>query len=102
MSLFGWRERRRIADLEARDEVRLARIAELEELLAAPDDEYSLRRRAEIAGRVIDLERRLREKGDALQLALRRLDDAMGLGTVEEKALEDAGARERARRGGGV
>lgn len=92
--------RARVAELEVRDTYRLTRIANLEAALATASGgrEGSVRRMADMAGRVISLERELAAKDEALQKALRQLDDAIGVGPAVESVLDAAGAREHARR----
>jgi len=92
--------RNRIAELETRDTYRLTRITNLEAALATATVGAggNARRMGDMASRVIDLERELAAKDEALQKALRQLDDAMGVGPAAESVLDAAGARERERR----
>jgi len=98
MSLFGRAERRRIDELEARGEQRLARITQLEKQLEiAVGRQVNPRLQEEMAARAINAERQLKEKEAALQTALQRIDDAMGIGPAAESVLRDAGEREKTR-----
>jgi hypothetical protein len=101
MSLFGRREKNRIADLEARDLVRRKRISDLEELVAAVrrNPDVAKRREGEMAARIVRLERESRAKDEAITRLGRQLDDAIGVHNPGyEGDLDDAGRREAERR----
>ncbi|MEU6342164.1 hypothetical protein ABZ883_14625 [Streptomyces sp. NPDC046977] len=98
MSLFGRREKSRIAELQARDLVRLDRISDLEKALAsAQRDPYLAKRReADMAERIVRLEKQVRAKDAAITLLGEQLDNAIG--TNNEGDLDAAGRRETTRR----
>ncbi len=84
------RDKRRIADLEAREITHLSRIARLEKQLEAATGvpaAISVRREADMAGRVISLER-------ALKRTQQQLDDALGRNRFDDLEIDKAGLKE--------
>ncbi|MFJ4847590.1 hypothetical protein [Streptomyces sp. NPDC088733] len=102
MSLFGRREKRENVELRRDKERLVAKVAlQGEELAAAHRSQrLSVRREAEMAARIVRLEREARAKDAAVTRLGKQLDDAVGVHAKPGKGgdLDAAGLRETERR----